>query len=192
MRKRCKKCRCEHRVFTRGFCPSCYNAWLAERNPERHKAKRKREYERRCLKHGIKHHKPIEERFSEKTKRLNDGCLVWTACKDSEGYGYFYAGRPVKAHRYAYERVNGPISHGLEIDHLCRNTSCVEPGHLEAVTRRENTIRGDRWSMGRLNRAKTHCPRGHAYDEENTYRYGNQRFCKACHNISRRKGFVGW
>lgn len=191
--RKCTKCGHRHKTITRSFCPSCYNAWLARRNPERHKTNRRRHYESRCLKLGVKHHKPIKERFFEKTKRLSNGCLIWTACKDRMGYGYFgLIGGTVRAHRFAYELAFGPMSPGLETDHLCRNASCVEPTHLEAVTRKVNTMRGDRYSMGRLNRIKTHCPRGHVYDEENTYRHGNHRYCKACHNIRRRKGFEGW
>jgi len=72
-------------------------------------------------------------------------CLVptWKA-RDGGGYARVrVAGRMVMAHRYAYELAEGPIPAGLDLDHLCRIRECVQPAHLEPVTRRENTIRGD-------------------------------------------------
>lgn len=71
-------------------------------------------------------------------------------------------GKQVKAHRHIYELWRGPIPAGLQIDHLCRNPSCVNPGHLEAVTAWENQARSTITSVG-----KTHCPQGHPYAGEN-------------------------
>ncbi len=79
----------------------------------------------------------------------NTGCWLWAAYADRKGYGQFSAGsradgtyRKVFAHRWAYEHEVGPIPEGLTIDHLCRVPLCVNPGHLEPVTNRENTRRG--------------------------------------------------
>lgn len=79
------------------------------------------------------------------------------------------------AHRVAYEEIMGPVPEGLELDHLCRTRSCVNPSHLEPVTHRENMNRGDV-----ATRRKTHCPKGHPYDEENTGIYNGYRNCRAC------------
>lgn len=83
----------------------------------------------------------------------------------------------VKAHRYSYALHNGHMSEELVIDHLCSNTVCVNPRHLEAVTQLENVRRGA---------AKiTHCKRGHEYTPENTRyqkRY-NGRLCKTCQRL---------
>jgi hypothetical protein len=49
----------------------------------------------------------------------------------------------IRAHRFAYELLVGPIPEGLVIDHLCRNRRCVNPAHLEPVTAEENWRRGD-------------------------------------------------
>lgn len=66
------------------------------------------------------------------------------------------------AHRVSYETFKGPIPKGLTIDHLCRNTVCINPNHLEAVTLKENILRGD--SPTARHRRSTHCPKGHSYD----------------------------
>jgi len=67
----------------------------------------------------------------------------------------------------------------LEIDHLCRVRCCVNPDHLEAVTHRENILRGNTFAA--VNAAKTHCPKGHEYTPENTRIHtGGRRQCIAC------------
>lgn len=87
-----------------------------------------------------------EERFWEKvdTSAGPLGCWPWTASGSRDGYGQFSAdGRGVRAHRFAYELLVGPIPEGLQLDHLCRNPGCVNPAHLEPVTGWENTMRGN-------------------------------------------------
>ena len=73
---------------------------------------------------------------------VDDGCWEWLGAKGRGGYGLVKVnGRMRSAHRVLYECFIGPIAEGLQIDHLCRNKSCVKPAHLEAVTPRENTLR---------------------------------------------------
>jgi hypothetical protein len=106
-------------------------------------------------------------------------CILWTGWIGAKGYGQFRIGRRiVLAHRAAYEAERGPIPAGLVIDHLCRTPACVNVNHMEAVTKRENTLRGIGPSA--MHALKTHCPKGHAYTESNTYIYRNQRTCRAC------------
>jgi hypothetical protein len=73
-----------------------------------------------------------------------DGCWLWTAAKTQKGYGVFGATSPgvTTAHRWIYSRVVGVVPDGWVVDHLCRNHSCVNPDHLEAVTHSENLLRG--------------------------------------------------
>ena len=92
----------------------------------------------------------------------NSGCWLWAASLDGKGYGQVSInGRPRRAHRVVYEYERGPIPAGLDLDHKCRNPICVNPDHLEPVTRGENLRRGigNRAAL----HAKTHCPNGHEY-----------------------------
>lgn len=115
----------------------------------------------------------MDERFSSKVMQVPDGCWLWTGTTDSSGYGqYKHLGRSRIAHRYVYEQLVGDIPEGLEIDHLCRVRSCVNPTHMDPVTYSENQRRG----IGNLN--KTHCKRGH--NDWVPQRSG--RRCRTCHN----------
>jgi len=83
-----------------------------------------------------------DERFWPKVDR-GGACWLWTGALYVNGYGAFRGpdGRTIRAHRFAYERVVGPIPEGLDLDHLCRVRACVNPAHLEPVTRAENLRR---------------------------------------------------
>ena len=71
------------------------------------------------------------------------GCWLWTASPGTYGYGQISVdGRPVGAHRVAYQLVFGEIPKRHELDHLCRRHGCVNPMHLEPVTRAINVQRG--------------------------------------------------
>lgn len=94
-------------------------------------------------------------------------CWPWTASLNDGGYGQIYMdGRPHRAHRVAYELLRGEIPAGLQLDHLCRVRSCVNPWHLEPVTNEVNTERGELRLVIRPPRAE--CPSGHPYSPENT------------------------
>lgn len=131
------------------------------------------------------------ERFWAKVDRSGGlfACWEWTASIRHSGYGCLGVdGKTVYAHRWAWEAANGPIPPGLDIDHLCRNRACVNPTHLEPVTRQENIRRGVGYSA--LNARRTHCPSGHPYSAANTLlertRSGLARRCRTC-GIGRRR-----
>jgi hypothetical protein len=110
-------------------------------------------------------------------------CWPWSGGVNSQGYGVFHPvhGVSVLAHRHAYELLVGVIAEGLNIDHLCRERTCVNPSHLEPVTQRENLLRG--LTVTASNARKSECPQGHPYTPENTYRSPskpNGRRCRAC------------
>lgn len=107
-------------------------------------------------------------------------CWEWQAARNAGGYGTFgMGGRNWLAHRAAYELFVGPIPAGLTLDHLCRFRACVNPAHLEPVTGRENTLRGNTRAAEQL--ARMHCPQGHPYDKGNTYTdRARRRHCRSC------------
>lgn len=70
-------------------------------------------------------------------------CWLWTGAISNRGYAVIsVTGTSKSAHRWAYSTFNGPIPDGFYIDHLCREKTCVNPSHLEAVTPKENQRRG--------------------------------------------------
>lgn len=117
------------------------------------------------------------------------GCVVWIGARTSRGYGLFWGGeRGHAAHRWLWEHFNGPVPEGHQLDHLCRNTSCVNLTHVEPVTATENQLRGVGPTLSRLRAAsRTHCGNGHPYDEKNTHfdKRGG-RSCRACAAIDAR------
>lgn len=120
------------------------------------------------------------QRFFSKIKQ-SGSCWQWIASKDRSGYGLFlYQKRKVSSHRFSYILFFHDIPIGLEIDHLCKNKSCVNPDHLEAVTHLVNVRRGHSGNDNHESR-KTYCPQGHQYSKENTRTYKNgSRACKEC------------
>lgn len=114
-----------------------------------------------------------------------DGCWEWKGFRNASGYGKFRDdGFSHQAHRWMLRAVGRPAPAFMETDHLCRNRGCVNPFHLDIVTRKENVLRGE--SPAAKHARKTHCPRGHEYNETNTHRNAkNERRCRQCW---RRKG----
>jgi len=129
------------------------------------------------------------------------GC-IFTRPTNKHGYGaVYYKGKQRKAHRVAWEKVNGPIPEGMHLDHICHNVaiahgmclgeagcihrSCVSPNHLQVVTPRENQLNGLR---GLTNR--THCKNGHSLTPDNIItrdRNGKPgQLCRECQLINGR------
>lgn len=98
--------------------------------------------------------------FIDKPAGVN-ACWEWTGGKSRDGYATFRGG---PAYRVAYEWLVAPIPDGMEVDHLCRNKACVNPHHLEPVTRSENLRRRCRSGPFQL---RPYCRRGHALTGDN-------------------------
>lgn len=131
--------------------------------------------------------RPLLNRFLDKVSpEPMSGCWLWTAHIRDDGYGDMGTGsltdgsrRTKQAHVVGYELFKGKIPNGLQLDHLCRNTACCNPDHLEAVTPKINVSRSQ--SVTSINKRKTHCKWGHEFTVENTYKttYGG-RACRLC------------
>ena len=110
-------------------------------------------------------------------------CWVWTSAamgkgyREGKGYGLFGLNRRgYPAHRLAYQLLIGDIPDGLQLDHVCRNTRCVNPAHLEPVTHQEN--------VARFAALQTHCKHGHPLP---AYVMGQRRICLICRDAFNRQ-----
>ena len=122
--------------------------------------------------------------FLKKINKLGDDeCWPWVASLSKGGYGNYaiYSEGERKnttAHRISYLLFVGVIPDGHHIDHLCRNRSCTNPKHLEAVTQKENILRGV--GVTARNAQKTHCINGHEFSLDNTIISNVGRSCREC------------
>lgn len=119
-----------------------------------------------------------------------DECWAWKGAgsktrhnsKREGQYGRFsYQGKNPPAHRVAWQMLVGPLTREEHVDHMCEFGLCVNPRHLEPKPLFDNVARSPK-QVAILNRAKTHCPKGHPYDEKNTHvtKTGSHRVCRAC------------
>lgn len=174
---------CGRSIKYRGLCNAHYQRQLVQIGPPIRPTPQQRLWSYVDKNGPIPHHKPYL-----------GPCWRWQGAGNGNGYGVMtVARRKVYVHRFSYELLVGPIPPGSELDHLCHNgdpdcvdeskclhRSCCNPDHLEAVSRAINAKRGN---GGQLQRAKTKCPQGHPYDEQNTKWYQGRRYCWACHEI---------
>jgi hypothetical protein len=127
---------------------------------------------------------PVQvDRFWSKVDVVPGNCWEWTASRTATGgYGQVRINEiSLRAHRVAYALLIGDTP--LELDHLCRNRLCVNPDHLEPVTRRENWERGQ--NNAAMNARKTHCKHGHELSGDNLrikrYSGKTERLCLTCY-----------
>lgn len=154
---------------------------------------------------GPRSARPAIGRLLDQVVAGRDGCIIWTG-STCRGYGRIdHKGKLRSTHRLSYEHFIGPIPDGLELDHLCHTRSvscvggptclhrrCVNPAHLEPVTKKENNRRSRSFSA--INAVKTHCAHGHEFTPANTATAKTgQRVCIACKRIreAERRGRKG-
>src|SRR6184192_21036 len=102
------------------------------------------------------------DRFWKKVKKT-DYCWNWDSKDNGQGYSRLWdidKKKYVRAHRFSYELHKGQIPEEKVLDHLCRNRSCVNPDHLEAVSSDTNAARGI-WAT------KMNCKNGHLFKDKN-------------------------
>lgn len=168
----CSVPHCGRLHYARTYCEKHYRHW------------------RRCGRPECTPRPSTEERFWAKVNKNGPmppshpelgPCWLWQGADNPDGYGRFNPVRTqtTKAYRFSYLLLIGSVPPGLELDHLCRNTHCVNPAHLQAVTHLENLRRGQ--TIAAKNLLKTHCPKGHPYDLLNTYvDAAASRHCRIC------------
>lgn len=125
---------------------------------------------------------PLVVRLESRMVKVANGCWEWTGPCNESGYGFLSRdGKTGKAHRIAYELWRRPVPKGMDLDHLCRNRKCINPDHLEIVSRRTNVLRGV--GLTAQNAKLESCKNGHPFTNENTYRHGPDgrwRKCRVC------------
>lgn len=127
--------------------------------------------------------KELADRFWPKV-RITAKCWEWKGSLKPNGYGQVsFNGKPISTHIASLMLIGVEVAKEHCVDHICKNRKCVRVPHLRVVTRRENAVFNSD-STAAKNALKTHCPKGHPYNKENTYvrvdRKWPHRRCRAC------------
>lgn len=112
-------------------------------------------------------------------------CIEWPLSR-SQGYAVLHTkGKRIRLHVEVWKTINGPVPEGLQLDHLCRNRACINPEHLEPVTSRVNTLRGE--GPTAVNARKDVCDKGHALIPDNINMRRGRRHCRTCQQEHQRR-----
>ena len=141
--------------------------------------------------------KSHEQVLSDHSIPGENGCIVWVGSKDKDGYGKcrrrHELGTIWLPHRLAWIVKHGAIPKGLEVDHLCRNRSCINPEHLTVVDHISNVERSIYKRENHRNFRKTHCKRGHPLNGDNliveTWHGIVMRKCLTCRKENARRNY---
>lgn len=158
-KRECTRCRTIRTIRARGLCGSCYNRISLYGDTAPDKVNR------------------TADEWMVVLDRTPGQCWLWPGRGHSHGYGSAKAdGKWRLAHRYVYSRLVGVIPDGMTLDHLCKNKLCVNPEHLEVVTRAENLRRAvsDRTTQ------KPRVPRCTHGDEDLYVDPSGKRVCRIC------------
>lgn len=141
-------------------------------------------------------YKTFEEKVMQKVVKtdgtLNTPCWIWQGRVNAYGYAILSPTRYSRsnstiAHRHIWEELNGLVPEKHDLDHLCRNRACVNPEHLEPVTRLENILRG---ALVALRKNPDFCKNGHPWTTENRIKSGNGTACRLCHKEAKQRHAV--
>ncbi len=146
-------------------------------------------HHRRFLRRGRYDLETPEQRFLAGLMFMPGGCIEWAKATNRDGYGKFQiGGKTVAVHRYAWERMNGPIPDGMFILHACDNPPCCNTSHMSlgdnAANMQDMLAKGRGW-----NQKKTRCPYGHPLDS--VVSTTGWRYCGECNRISARARRLG-
>lgn len=121
----CRGPLCSEKVVAKGLCSAHY-----------------KQMQRDGVLHVIEKSKLPEDKFWKNIKKNDEECWLWTGPVD-KGYGRMYVGnKAYQAHRWSYEQhKHVSLTKAETLDHLCRNTLCCNPDHLEKVSLIENIER---------------------------------------------------
>lgn len=132
----CSVCGCDEPVKARSLCRKHYRRLLATGSTD--------------LIRSPTLYMTLEERIAYYSTPAPNGCIEWRGSKDRDGYGQINGRR---AHRAAYELINGPIPDGMVVLHSCDNPSCINPKHMKIGTQRDNV-------HDMLNKGRRHSSKG--------------------------------
>lgn len=122
----CNLEQCNDKHYGQGYCSKHYWRWKRYGSPD-----------------TVRIARTYEETLALRTKQVGD-CLIWTGSVDERGYGKLgRGGKALRAHRYVWEKEVGAIPEGMQLDHLCHNTSCVNIKHLRIATDQQNAENRD-------------------------------------------------